>query len=581
MILSETLKAHQARVAEIVGELHELTREIKAEELTQTVGDLRNRLHEPFMFVIVGEVKAGKSSFVNALLDAGREITKVAPQPMTDTIQQIVYGETEQVSIINPYLKRITVPVEILKEIAIVDTPGTNTIVEHHQEITERFIPASDLIIFVFEAKNPYRQSAWEFFDYINDEWRKKIIFVLQQKDLMPDADLRVNLQGVHDQAVKKGISDPVVFAVSAKQELDGDHELSNIPQVREWIRENVTGGRAPLLKLQNNVSTGQNLNQRIASGLNERRRQYDADVAFRTDVTESLREQEAKSIKQVDILVENLLAAYDRITRDKERELEAELSFWSLLRRSFASMFNRDQSAKVRLEALARDLENDLNREMQRRLQSGVTDLADSIQDMAKTIDLKIRASRTILSNDHDIFADIAERRANVMRDLQEAFQRFLARTESFRDDDLFPKSADSLSPNLLQGGGLAAIGAIVMAVSSIPAFDITGGVLTSIGVLFAGVTTSIKKKNILKKFRQEVRDGHTQLETEMTQKLKAYVHMIRTRIEANFQKLDNLLESEHAQLERLEEKQQRIEWELGEMESEIEGMLEGTTVV
>ncbi|MBK7009342.1 MAG: dynamin family protein [Saprospiraceae bacterium] len=34
-------------------------------------------------------------------------------------------------------------------------TPGTNTIVAHHQEITEKFIPYSDLIVFVFEAKNP------------------------------------------------------------------------------------------------------------------------------------------------------------------------------------------------------------------------------------------------------------------------------------------------------------------------------------------------------------------------------------------------------------------------------------------
>ena len=119
----------------------------------------------------------------------------------TDTIQQIVYGEQEEIISINEYLKRIHQPVEILKEIAIVDTPGTNAIIQHHQEITESFIPASDLIVFVFEAKNPYRQSSWEFFDYIHDEWRKKIIFVLQQKDLMNESDLEVNKKGVVDYA--------------------------------------------------------------------------------------------------------------------------------------------------------------------------------------------------------------------------------------------------------------------------------------------------------------------------------------------------------------------------------------------
>jgi ribosome biogenesis GTPase A len=108
------------------------------------------------MFVIVGEVKVGKSSFINALLQTTTEICKVAPSPMTDTIQQIVYGPEYMEISISPVLKRITYPEEILKEIAIVDTPGTNTIVQHHQEITEKFIPVSDLVMFVFEAKNPY-----------------------------------------------------------------------------------------------------------------------------------------------------------------------------------------------------------------------------------------------------------------------------------------------------------------------------------------------------------------------------------------------------------------------------------------
>ncbi|MEM6697167.1 MAG: dynamin family protein, partial [Bacteroidota bacterium] len=185
-ILDNDLQQYRTQISEIVKDLHDLTVNIGHQELAQTVSELRNRIDEPYMFVIVGEVKAGKSSFVNALLETDKEIAKVAPQPMTDTIQQILYGEEEKTIVVNEHLKKIYEPIEILKEIAIVDTPGTNAIIRHHQEITERFIPASDLIVFVFEAKNPYRQSAWDFFDFINDEWRKKIIFVLQQKDLMP-----------------------------------------------------------------------------------------------------------------------------------------------------------------------------------------------------------------------------------------------------------------------------------------------------------------------------------------------------------------------------------------------------------
>ena len=155
---------------------------------------------------------------------------------MTDTIQQILYGDIPKEEIINPYFKKIYQPVEILKDIAIVDTPGTNTIIAHHQEITERFIPGADLIVFVFEAKNPYRQSSWEFFDYIHEDWRKKIIFILQQKDLMPANDLTINLEGVEKQARLKGISDPIVMAVSAQMESATPRRLVHIRRSSERI---------------------------------------------------------------------------------------------------------------------------------------------------------------------------------------------------------------------------------------------------------------------------------------------------------------------------------------------------------
>ncbi len=253
--IQKEFQVFRGRIEDIVKDLHQLTIKIGHDELAKTVHELRNRLHEPFMFVIVGEVKAGKSSFINALLETEKEICKVAPQPMTDTIQQIMWGETESVVVVNQYLKQVFQPIEILKEIAIVDTPGTNTIVEHHQEITERFIPSADLIVFVFEAKNPYRQSCWDFFDFIKQEWHKKVIFVLQQKDLMDPEDLEVNIKGLKQQALKKGILEPNVFAVSAKDELAFRYDISGFSMIRDYIRTNITGGKAPLLKLQNNMS--------------------------------------------------------------------------------------------------------------------------------------------------------------------------------------------------------------------------------------------------------------------------------------------------------------------------------------
>lgn len=570
-ILNPKLKGIRARLDEAAKDLHELAVATKSDELASTMSELRNRLHEPFMFVIVGEVKAGKSSFVNALLATGEEVTKVAPQPMTDTIQQILYGEEAETITINPYLKQILLPVDILKEIAIVDTPGTNTIVEHHQEITERFIPASDLIVFVFEAKNPYRQSAWEFFDFISQDWHKKVIFVLQQKDLMTAEDLKINEDGVRDQASKKGLEDPLVFSVSALQEQEGHSDSSGFAPLRDYISTNITGGQAPLLKLQNNLDTCQRIAGRIQEGIDMRHRQYEADIAFRQDINETLDQQEVRSKKQVDVLVENLLAGYDRITLKKGKELNSGLSFFPLLRRSIASVFSSKASAADWLEQLSEGLENELEKELRTKLDEGVGDLAESIQQMAKLIDLKIRTSESILKNDHELFSDIAERRERVLLDVQEEFNHFINKTESFMDSELFPDK-QALSPNVATGSGIAVAGVILATVVQGAVFDITGGILTTIGLIFAGFSTTSRKKKIWNRYQQEIQRGRTELEREISEKLKAYIEELKRRIDSNFSKFDRLLTEEAKSLEALDQKMEGVSSQLAEVGQEIE---------
>ncbi|MFK7807977.1 MAG: dynamin family protein [Saprospiraceae bacterium] len=569
-ILDQELQQQRNRINSLVEDLHGLTITIGHHDLQQTIQDLKERINEPFMFVIVGEVKAGKSSFINALLDADKEICKVAPSPMTDTIQQIVYGEEETYTDVSPYLKRITQPVEILKEIAIVDTPGTNTIVDHHQEITEKFIPASDLIVFVFESKNPYRQSAWDFFNYIHEDWRKKIVFVLQQKDLMNADDLKINFEGVQKYAKEKGIEEPLVFAVSAKQEIEGEKDISGFKDIRHYITEHITGGKAPLLKLQSNVQTAQNLNARIAQGMSIRKQQWEADTLFRKDVQQTLDVQEGKSQYQVNSLIENLLAAYDRITLKTERELSEGLNFFTLLRRSFSAMFSKKESAKEWLTGIAGTLERDLNSAMKDRLNTGVVDIADSIQQMAHMIDLKIRNSKTILKENHDLFSEIAEKRTHVIQDLQEAFTRFMNRSENFTDDELFP-GHESMSPNVATGSGIAVIGVILATVTNGMVFDITGGILTTIGLLFAGVSVGIQKKKVINGYRAEIEKGRQQLEGEVTSKLNAYIRNIKEKIDGNFNEFDQLLAEEATQIKSIETKQNEIGNQLKELEEAL----------
>ncbi len=190
---------------------------------------------KPFLFVIVGEVKSGKSSLINALLEA--PVCAVDSAPCTDRIQEINYGEEEQRIEVSEHEERLHLPHAILRHIAIVDTPGTNSIIRHHQLITEGYIPQSDLVLFVFFAKNPYTGSAWDFLRYIKHEWQRNTLFVLQQADLLPSDERKRTLQHIQEQLVEDGIEDPAVFAVSVKTG-------SGVGDLRDYLRTEVVEGR-------------------------------------------------------------------------------------------------------------------------------------------------------------------------------------------------------------------------------------------------------------------------------------------------------------------------------------------------
>src|SRR5438045_7249575 len=147
-------------------------------EATQILRARLTNLQAAALLVVVGEVKAGKSSFINALLR--EDICEVAPGPCTVRIQELVYGPERRVETLGESWQRVSLPKEVLREITMVDTPGTNSIVRDHQTITENYIAQSDLMVFVFSAVNPHTKSAWEFLTLSSKQWHWNVMYGLR-----------------------------------------------------------------------------------------------------------------------------------------------------------------------------------------------------------------------------------------------------------------------------------------------------------------------------------------------------------------------------------------------------------------
>src|SRR5690349_15256562 len=103
--------------------------------MLDTLQNMLKDVREPLLFVVVGEVKAGKSSLLNALF--GQEFCKVDVLPATDRIYIFRYGAREETVDVSNQISERFLPIEFLRDFNVVDTPGTNTMVAEHQAITE------------------------------------------------------------------------------------------------------------------------------------------------------------------------------------------------------------------------------------------------------------------------------------------------------------------------------------------------------------------------------------------------------------------------------------------------------------
>ncbi len=179
------------------------------------LAEIDSGLGTPFLFVVCGEVNAGKSTLINGLF--GRDLCRVNILPETNRVLWYQYGNPSRDVEITPMLHELYRPIGFLRDFNLVDTPGTNSIIQGHQEITERFLPAADLVLFVFPVSNPWGAATWDFVSRLPAEALERVAFVIQQADQREPADISVILGHLADLSMKRIGRVPPIFAVSGK----------------------------------------------------------------------------------------------------------------------------------------------------------------------------------------------------------------------------------------------------------------------------------------------------------------------------------------------------------------------------
>lgn len=194
----------------------------------ETLQETVEQLDEFFLLVVVGEFNSGKSALINALL--GERYLAEGVTPTTSQIHILRYGEKAEPHRDDRGAWILTYPAEFLRDINIVDTPGTNAVLREHEAISRDFVPRSDLVLFVTSADRPFTESERAFLEHIRD-WGKKVVLVVNKIDLLEDeAERRAVVEFVRDHATRLLGLTPEIFPLSARQALLARQQDGHVP---------------------------------------------------------------------------------------------------------------------------------------------------------------------------------------------------------------------------------------------------------------------------------------------------------------------------------------------------------------
>ncbi len=439
------------------------------------------QLDDFFLLVIIGEFNAGKSAFINALL--GQKVLKEGVTPTTTQVNILRYGDADERHIVDDHLHILTAPVDILREISIVDTPGTNAVIREHEEITSNFVPRSDLVLFITSADRPFTESERLFLEKIRD-WGKKVVLVINKIDILKAVEDLNQIESFLTENAQTLLGmTPDIFPISAlqaSQAKQGQPQLwneSRFEALEEYIQDTLDEGSRTRLKFLNPLGVGRHLAEKYLDSIQDRLALLKDDFDMLEDVD-----------RQLDIYSDDMRRDFEFRMSDVdnvlyEMEQRGEEYFDDTMR--LGRVFDLIKKERIQLE-----FENKVVADTPQRIESKVNELIDWMveSDLRQWQAVTEHIAERRRKHRDRIVGDEASSTFHYDRErLIEGIGR-----EARRVVDSYDKSKEA--QQIAQGAqnavaaaaaleiGAVGLGAIVAAIATTLAADVTGILLASL---------------------------------------------------------------------------------------------------
>ena len=559
--VSDAARDIVARERALLADLQALLARLEAED--EHIADLRNAMRDLdgiFMLVVCGEFNAGKSSLLNALV--GERVMPEGVTPTTDRITVLTYADTPGESEEAPALVRRSFPAPLLRDLALVDTPGTNAIIQRHQELTERFVPRADLVLFVTSVDRPFTESERTFLELIAS-WGKKVLMVVNKIDILESEEERQKvLAYVRDHASETLGTTPEVFGVSAKQafkarladDLAGV-QASGLGELERAISTRLSEDRLKL-KLLSPLGVARRTAQHYRGVLDNRLELLSSDRRTLEEI-ERQREQFEKDMQRE---VEGYLARIENVLLEVEKRGHAFFDDTVQLRKIFMLM-NTDRVREAFQNRVLKNVEGDVDHAVNDMVDWFIQRNLQLWEDVMTFVNERRAAER------ERVIGEVGGRfqydRQVLVRSLHERSESVL---EGYDQQAEASRMADSLQSSVVQSGllevGGLGLGAAVLAILTTTAVDVTG---IALGLALMGVGLLVmprqrrKAKRELTRKMEELRGGlrsslQGQLDTELgrsKEKLSGAINPYTRFVRAELDRLEEL----HGELDAFDE--------------------------